>query len=162
MELYGRLEGLQGTRLQFANNLGESLDSADAVYNRINASIDKYIEQHSIDAPTGARYQPSWTPAQERGELDLESEGITSIIWCIGFSPDFSWVDAPVFNGRGHPGHQRGITAQPGLYFLGLPWLYTWGSGRFSGVARDAEFLVQHIVDGALENTTQRRRSAAG
>jgi putative flavoprotein involved in K+ transport len=48
------------------------------------------------------------------------------------------------------------------LYFLGLPWLYTWGSGRFSGVARDAEFLVQHIVDGALENTTQRRRSAAG
>ncbi|WP_338580902.1 MSMEG_0569 family flavin-dependent oxidoreductase [Pseudomonas sp. MAG733B] len=162
MELYGRLEGLQGTRLQFANNLGESLDSADAVYNRINASIDKYIEQHSIDAPTGARYQPSWTPAQERSELDLESEGITSIIWCIGFSPDFSWVDAPVFNGRGHPGHQRGITAQPGLYFLGLPWLYTWGSGRFSGVARDAEFLVQHIVDGAQESTARRRRSAAG
>jgi len=162
MELYGRLEGLQGTRLQFASNLGESLDSADAVYNRINASIDKYIEQHSIDAPTGACYQPSWTPAQERGELDLESEGITSIIWCIGFSPDFSWVDAPVFNGRGHPGHQRGITAQPGLYFLGLPWLYTWGSGRFSGVARDAEFLVQHIVDGAQESTARRRRSAAG
>ncbi|WP_448107902.1 MSMEG_0569 family flavin-dependent oxidoreductase [Pseudomonas azerbaijanoccidentalis] len=162
MELYGRLEGLQGTRLQFASNLGESLDSADAVYNRINASIDKYIEQHSIDAPTGACYQPSWTPAQERSELDLESEGITSIIWCIGFSPDFSWVDAPVFNGRGHPGHQRGITAQPGLYFLGLPWLYTWGSGRFSGVARDAEFLVQHIVDGAQESTARRRRSAAG
>ncbi|MFU2326080.1 MSMEG_0569 family flavin-dependent oxidoreductase [Pseudomonas sp. NFX98] len=162
MELYGRLEGLQGTRLQFASNLGESLDSADAVYNRINASIDKYIEQHSIDAPTGACYQPSWTPAQERSELDLESEGITSIIWCIGFSPDFSWVDAPVFNGRGHPGHQRGITAQPGLYFLGLPWLYTWGSGRFSGVARDAEFLVQHIVDGAQESAARRRRSAAG
>jgi len=146
MQLFGRLDGLQGTRLQFANNLAENLDSADAVYNRINGSIDKYIEQHSIDAPPGERYQPSWTPEQERSELDLEAEGITSIIWCIGFSPDFTWVEAPVFNGRGHPGHKRGVTAQPGLYFLGLPWLYTWGSGRFSGVAQDARYLVDQMV----------------
>lgn len=162
MELFGRLDGLQGTRLQFANNLTENLDSADAVYNRINGSIDKYIEQHGIDAPPGEHYQPSWVPVQERSELDLVSEGITSIIWCIGFSPDFTWVEAPVFNGRGHPGHQRGVTAQSGLYFLGLPWLYTWGSGRFSGVARDAEYLVQHIIEGALEGTSRKRRSVAG
>jgi putative flavoprotein involved in K+ transport len=147
MELFGRLDGLQGNRLQFSCNLGESLDSADAVYNRINASIDKYIEQHSIVAPAGERYEPVWTPEQERSELDLQAQGITSIIWCIGFTPDFTWVEAPVFNGRGHPGHQRGVTAQTGLYFLGLPWLYTWGSGRFSGVARDAQYLVEHIVD---------------
>ncbi|MBV6823441.1 MSMEG_0569 family flavin-dependent oxidoreductase [Pseudomonas sp. PD9R] len=162
MELFGRLDGLQGTRLQFANNLTENLDTADAVYNRINSSIDKYIEQHGIDAPPGERYQPSWVPVQERSELDLMSEGITSIIWCIGFSPDFTWVEAPVFNGRGHPGHQRGVTAQSGLYFLGLPWLYTWGSGRFSGVARDAEYLVQHIIEGALEGTSRKRRLVAG
>lgn len=162
MELFGRLDGLQGTRLQFANNLGENLDNADAVYNRINTSIDKYIEQHSIDAPAGAPYHPVWVPEQERSELDLAEEGITSIIWCIGFSPDFTWVEAPVFNGRGHPGHQRGITAQPGLYFLGLPWLYTWGSGRFSGVARDAEYLVQHIIESAVEGSLPQRRLAAG
>ncbi|SDO95822.1 putative flavoprotein involved in K+ transport [Pseudomonas arsenicoxydans] len=162
MELFGRLDGLQGTRLQFANNLGENLDNADAVYNRINTSIDKYIEQHSIDAPAGTPYHPVWVPEQERSELDLEEEGITSIIWCIGFSPDFTWVEAPVFNGRGHPGHQRGITAQPGLYFLGLPWLYTWGSGRFSGVARDAEYLVQHIIESAVEGSLPQRRLAAG
>jgi putative flavoprotein involved in K+ transport len=41
--------------------------------------------------------------------------------------------------------HQRGVTNEPGLYFLGLPWLHTWGSGRFSGVARDAEFLAEAI-----------------
>lgn len=159
MELFGRLDGLQGTRLQFANNLGESLDSADAVYNRINASIDKYIEQHAIDAPIGERYQPTWVPEQERSELDLDAEGITSIIWCIGFSPDFTWVEAPVFNGRGHPGHQRGVTAQPGLYFLGLPWLYTWGSGRFSGVAQDARYLVDHISALQRETLVQARRA---
>jgi len=58
-------------------------------------------------------------------------------------------VQAPVFNGRGHPVHQRGVTGQPGLYFLGLPWLYTWGSGRFSGVARDAMYLAEQI-EGAM------------
>ena len=160
MELVGRLEGLQGTRLQFANNLAESLDSADAVYNRINGSIDKYIEQHSIDAPPGERYQPTWAPKQARSELDLIGEGITSIVWCIGFSPDFTWVEAPVFNGRGHPGHQRGITSQPGLYFLGLPWLYTWGSGRFSGVAQDARYLVDRISGLRHESQVQAREVA--
>ena len=160
MELVGRLERLQGTRLQFANNLVESLDNADAVYNRINGSIDKYIEQHSIDAPPGERYQPTWTPEQARSELDLVGEEITSIVWCIGFSPDFTWIEAPVFNGRGHPGHQRGITSQPGLYFLGLPWLYTWGSGRFSGVAQDAQYLVDRISALRHEGPVQPREVA--
>jgi len=48
-------------------------------------------------------------------------------------------------NGRGQPAHVRGVSPMPGVYFLGLPWLYTWGSGRFSGVARDAEYLAEHI-----------------
>ena len=152
MQLFGRLEGLEHGCLTFASNLNASLEAADAVYNRINASIDKFIEQHGIDAPAGAVYQPVWAPSEERRELDLHAEGITSIIWCIGFTPDFTWVEAPVFNGRGQPGHQRGVTAQPGLYFLGLPWLYTWGSGRFSGVARDAEYLVARIVEGRAES----------
>jgi len=150
MELFGRLNDLHGETLQFSGNLRESLDSADAVYNRINGSIDKYIAEQGIDAPEGGRYEPVWTPEQERHTLNLAEQGITSIIWCIGFTPDFTWVEAPVFNGRGHPGHVRGVTTQPGLYFLGLPWLYTWGSGRFSGVARDAEYVVEHIV-GAVE-----------
>ncbi|WP_297843606.1 MSMEG_0569 family flavin-dependent oxidoreductase [Pseudomonas sp.] len=146
MQLFGRMEGLEGSRLQFSDNLATSLDSADAVYNRINSSIDSYIEKNAIEAPVGERYAPVWSPEQERNGLDLHAEGITSIIWCIGFTPDFTWVEAPVFNGRGHPGHERGVTAQPGLYFLGLPWLYTWGSGRFSGVARDAQYVVEHIA----------------
>jgi hypothetical protein len=54
------------------------------------------------------------------------------VVWCIGFQPDFGWLDAPAFNGRGQPGHVRGVTAVPGLYVIGLPWLHTRGSGRFS------------------------------
>ncbi len=146
MELYGLLQGLQGASLQFAPDLVQSLDEADQIYNGINASIDKYIEKQGITtAEPPSTYTPVWMPAEERTTLDLAAAGITSIVWCIGFQPDFQWVEAPVFDGRGHPGHVRGVTRQPGLYFLGLPWLYTWGSGRFSGVARDALYLAEKI-----------------
>ena len=86
--------------------------------------------------------------------------GITSIVWCIGFQPDFGWLDAPVFNGRGQPGQVRGVTAQPGLYFIGLPWLHTWGSGRFSGVARDALYLAEQI-EARCEAPAQQSEAAA-
>ena len=87
-----------------------------------------------------------WEVPEERTHLNLAESGITSIIWCIGFRPDFSWLDAAVFNGQGHPCHDRGITSEPGLYFIGLPWLHTWGSGRFGGVKQDAEYLCNAIV----------------
>ncbi|MET3373405.1 putative flavoprotein involved in K+ transport [Variovorax boronicumulans] len=146
MELYGLLSGFDGCSFELQPNLRDNLDSADATYNRINASIDKFIATQGIEAPPPSVYTPVWEPAEERTRLDLAAAGITSVVWCIGFSPDFEWVDAPVFNGRGAPVHRRGVTNEPGLYFLGLPWLHTWGSGRFSGVARDAEFLTQAIL----------------
>lgn len=145
MELYGRLDGLDDGVLKFAPNLKANLDNADAVYNRINAAIDKYIEKNRLLAPPPSVYLPVWEPARERTELDLRAAGVAAVIWCIGFRADFGWVDAPVFNGRGQPCHVRGVTQQTGLYFLGLPWLYTWGSGRFSGVARDAHHLAECI-----------------
>jgi putative flavoprotein involved in K+ transport len=145
MELYGPMCGVEDGKLLFEPRLGAALDHADKIYNSINAGIDKFIAANNIDAPPGEPYMPVWSPSEERTELDLASAGITSVIWCIGFAPDFSWLDAPVFNGRGHPQHVRGVTQQPGLYFLGLPWLHTWGSGRFSGVARDALYLAEHM-----------------
>lgn len=145
MQLYGLLTGLEDDTLVFAPDLRSNLDHADRIYNGINASIDKFIERNGLDAPPASVYTPVWEPAEERTRLKLKDSGIGSVIWCIGFSPDFRWLDAPVFNGRGQPGHVRGVTALPGLYFLGLPWLHTWGSGRFSGVARDAAFIAEQI-----------------
>jgi putative flavoprotein involved in K+ transport len=131
--------------LHFAPTLRANLDHADRIYNGINASIDKHIQKAGIAAPPGDVYTPVWEPGGERTALNIRDAGIGSVVWCIGFQPDFRWLDAPVFNGRGQPGHLRGVTAVPGLYFCGLPWLHTWGSGRFSGVARDALFLAEQI-----------------
>jgi putative flavoprotein involved in K+ transport len=145
MQLYGALTDVDGGILRFAPGLTAALDEADAVYNRINASIDQHIAARGIDAPPGTPYAPVWAASAERTSLDLAEADISAVIWCIGFAPDFAWVDAPVFNGRGHPQHVRGVTRHEGLYFLGLPWLHTWGSGRFSGVARDALYLAERI-----------------
>jgi putative flavoprotein involved in K+ transport len=145
MRLYGLLKDLDRETLTFEPTLRAALDEADRVYNGINATIDKHIAENRIDAPPPSTYVPVWQPGDEVLSLDLAAAGITSIIWCIGFQPDFCWLDAPVFNGAGHPKHHRGITRHPGLYFLGLPWLHTWGSGRFSGVARDAAHIASAI-----------------
>jgi putative flavoprotein involved in K+ transport len=145
MELYGRLVDVNGNRLLLDADLAQCLDRADQVSESIKDSIDSFIAKKGISATQEARYRPVWTPPQERPELDYRVAAITSIVWCIGFRTDYSWIDLPVFNGRGQPAHVRGVTLVPGVYFLGLPWLYTWGSGRFSGVARDAEYLAEHI-----------------
>jgi putative flavoprotein involved in K+ transport len=146
--------------LHFAPRLGEVLDAADKIYNGINATIDKHIAARGMAAPPASVYEPVWKPQTERTELSLEASGIASVIWCIGFTPDFGWLDvgdaAGVFNGRGHPQHRRGVSAVPGLYFLGLPWLHSWGSGRFSGVARDAQYLAEQIERMAQAAATDR------
>ena len=145
MCLYGRLTGVRGADLSFASDLKTNLDRADEVSESIKTTIDKHIESRGIDAPREARYVPVWEPQSEGGGLDMERAGITSAIWCMGFRSDFRWIDVPVFDGKGYPGHRRGVTSVEGLYFLGLPWQYTWGSGRFSGIARDATYIADRI-----------------
>jgi putative flavoprotein involved in K+ transport len=147
MALYGRLVDFDGDELVFEPNLREHLDEADRIYNGINESIDRWIDKQGIDAPPPSRYAPVWQPGAERTRLALGASGISAVVWCIGFRPDFGWLQAPVFDERGNPVHRRGLTTVPGLSFIGLPWLHTWGSGRFSGVSRDAKHLVEHLLE---------------
>jgi putative flavoprotein involved in K+ transport len=153
MRLYGHVEAARGTRLMLVGDLKQNLDQADAVAESITTSIDKFITDRGIDAPVEARYRPVWEPAGEIASLDLASSSITTVIWCTGFHSDYRWVEVPIFDGRGYPVHFRGVTAAGGLYFLGLPWLHTWGSGRFSGVAVDADYLGDRIEERASAST---------
>ncbi|MGH3902009.1 MAG: MSMEG_0569 family flavin-dependent oxidoreductase [Pseudonocardiaceae bacterium] len=153
MRLYGRLTEVMNTTLRFATDLGRNLDNADAVAESIKDSIDGYIDAHRITAAPEPRYPPVWTPAPEpeHTQLDLRDTGVSSVVWSTGFGRDDRWIEVPVFDGRGYPTHDRGVTASPGLYFLGLPWQHTWGSGRLSGVADDAAYLTERILTGATQ-----------
>jgi putative flavoprotein involved in K+ transport len=146
MQLHGRLKNINNRRLEFEPNLKQNLDQADAVAESIKKTIDEFIAKNQISAPTEPPYVPAWEPEAESLQLDYEQAEIGTVIWCTGYEADFSWIEIPVFDGKGYPGHDRGVTPVEGLYFLGLPWLYTWGSGRFSGVARDAVYLADYIT----------------
>jgi len=75
---------------------------------------------------------------------------VANVIWCTGFRPDYSWIDLPIFDEREKPKepmHHRGIVAsEPGLYFIGLFFLYAMSSGFLRGVGRDAEHIAKHIA----------------
>ncbi|GBO55646.1 hypothetical protein APA_3797 [Pseudanabaena sp. lw0831] len=146
MQLHGRLKNISSSKLEFFSDLKQNLDGADAVSESIKKTIDNFIAKNNLDAPLEPPYQPVWQPAMDIPDLDLAEANITTVIWCTGFQSDFSWIEIPVFDGKGYPCHDRGVTDIKGLYFLGLPWLYTWGSGRFSGVARDATYLADYIM----------------
>ncbi|MEJ0092420.1 MAG: MSMEG_0569 family flavin-dependent oxidoreductase [Methylocella sp.] len=145
MALYGRLKNIEGGRLQFEDDLAKNLDGADAVYNGICGLIDKHIAESGIVAEAGVHYKPVWRPSDVARELDAASAGVASIVWATGFRSDWSWIDLPILDASGYPAHRRGVTTVDGVYVLGLPWQYTWGSGRFVGIGRDAEFLVNEI-----------------
>jgi putative flavoprotein involved in K+ transport len=146
MRLYGRLMAVNGGHLELATDLRKNLDQADAVADSIKTSIDKFIAERAVEAPVEARYVPVWQPTDEPRALDLAKAGITTVIWSTGYRTDYGWIEVPMFDGRGYPVHTRGVTTADGLYFLGLPWQHTWGSGRFSGVATDAAFLADEIA----------------
>ena len=150
MRLHGRLGAVRDGSLTFAGDLRENLDGADATADRIKDTIDAWIERHGIDAPREDRYSAVWHPAGDgSAPLDLEAAGVRSIIWATGFASDWSWVDVPNFLRDDYPRHERGVCDAAGLYILGLPWLYTWGSGRFAGVARDAEHVAERLAQRA-------------
>lgn len=146
MKLYGRLTDVQGDRLTFQPNLRQNLDQADAVAESIKKTIDTFIEKNGLEVPVDSPYQPVWQPSEDPLEMNYRETQISTVIWSIGYNTDLRWVEVPVFDGMGYPGHRRGVTTISGFYFLGLPWLYTWGSARFSGIARDADYLAAHIV----------------
>jgi putative flavoprotein involved in K+ transport len=143
MRLHGRLADIRGASMHFADDLAANLDNADAVSESIKDSVDAFVAQHGIDAVIEPRYVPVWEPGDD--VVSLSTQDIAAVVWATGFGRDNRWIDVPVFDGRGYPVHHRGVTTRPGLYFLGLPWQWTWGSGRFCGVATDAEYLADRI-----------------
>lgn len=147
MVLHGRLTGIQDGFLQFGEDLAANLDGADAAAERIKGEIDKFIAAHGIDAPVEPPFQPCWQPGPPLRPLALDQ--VSTVVWGTGFALDYSWIALDAFQPDGYPIHRRGVSPIPGLGFLGLPWMHTWGSGRFSAVGEDAAHVVAAVAPAA-------------
>lgn len=152
MKLYGRLQEAKDNTIYFDSDLYENLDYADDVAKKIVDSIENYIQENNIEAPADDNIYSDYQP-ETLEKLDLENSNITTIIWATGFKTQFDWIQLPAFDQTGFPEQQRGVSEVDGLYFLGLNWMHTWGSGRFYHVGRDAEYL-SNIVSEQLQGNT--------
>jgi len=142
--LLGRATGADKNRLHLAANLDELLANADAAFDEFICAASHHTHQIGMTLDDQASpIRPQSPPAATR--LDLEAAAVRSIIWCTGYRPAFEWIAVPVFDSDGAPVQERGVTACPGLYFLGLHWMHSFKSGALFGVGDDAEHIADHI-----------------
>jgi putative flavoprotein involved in K+ transport len=148
VRLLGRILDAEDRKIKLAADLKENLAKADKAEADITAMIDQYIEKNGINAPEEVlpKYQDGYG-VEEVTELDLEAAGIKTIIWAMGYNFDYSLVKVPFADEDGYPIHQRGVTRFPGLYFIGLSWLYKRKSPLLLGVAEDADYIASHITE---------------
>jgi putative flavoprotein involved in K+ transport len=143
--LVGRIEGIDGRRAVLRPDLGERLADSDAFAARIKQRIDDCARDAGFDLPPEPD-DDRRVVADERTDLDLRAAGIGTVLWGNGFRPDYGWIGLPVFDYHGWPVQTRGVTAVPGLYFVGVHWLHKRKSSLLLGVGEDAEHVVSTIV----------------
>ncbi|MGE0847805.1 MAG: FAD-dependent oxidoreductase, partial [Flavobacteriaceae bacterium] len=136
--------------LKFAPDLADSIAKGDANYLSVLDEADAFIERHGLDLPPEPEariFEPDpECLTRPLSELNLAEAGVTAIIWATGYAVDYDWLQVDVFDAKGRPLHQRGVTAEPGIYFLGLPWQSRRGSSFIWGVWHDARYIADQIV----------------
>ncbi len=150
MKLVGMTSHYDNGVLHFADDLAANVAHGDASLLNMLAEADEYIYSNGLDFPTEESAKVITADpdciVNPVSQLDLRSTGINSVIWATGYRSDFDWLQADVFDGDGKPVHQRGVTTEQGIYFLGLPWLSRRGSSFIWGVWHDAKYIADHIA----------------
>ena len=151
--LYGHLTDISpdGTTAIFADNLHKLIKYVDDFEDNMLTIIDKSI----IDLELEVSEPPSrnmLTNAYDQElilTLNFDQANITNIIWATGYTRDFSYIEAelPVIDDTGFPLQHRGVNENKGLFFHGMPWISNSSSGLVYGVGKDAEYLVDYIVN---------------
>jgi putative flavoprotein involved in K+ transport len=149
MRLVGRTMSSADGTVYFADDLARNVRNGDSNYLALLDEADAYVERNGLGLPEepGARLlgpdvEDMTNPLTE---LVLADAGIGSLIWATGFDVDYGWLDVDAFTENGKPQHERGVSSEPGVYFLGLPWQSRRGSSFIWGVWHDAQYLADHI-----------------
>ena len=148
VEIVGRLAAVRDGRALFSGGLRNQFALADLKMDRLLDTFDEWARSHARDADVGPpeRFEPTRAPASSRLDLDLASGEIRSIVWATGFRPDYSWLDVPVVDRKGHLRHDGGVVDAPGLYAIGLPVLRRRKSTFIHGAEDDARDIVDHLA----------------
>ena len=142
----GRLMGINNGVAQFSGSLANVCKLADLKMNRLLDAIDEWVEEKSVVCEAQKRFDDTRIDDRPTLTLDLEMSGIRTIIWATGFRPDYSWLDVPVLDRKGHLKHNGGVVEAPGLYVLGLPVMRRRKSSFIYGTEDDVRDLVPHIA----------------
>ena len=150
MTLVGRTESFVQGVVHFAPDLVRNIAFGDKNYLSVLDEADLYISRNGLSMPEeheariiGPDPQSLTEPILE---LNLSAAGISTIIWATGYANDYSWLKVSAVGPNGKPQHQRGVSSESGVYFLGLPWLSRRGSSFIWGVWHDAKFVADHIA----------------
>jgi putative flavoprotein involved in K+ transport len=145
--LAGRLVAADGRRLSFADDLPATIGAAQERMERMLRTIDGYIA-HVAGDEYASPADPPPPPATAAGpaSLDLRRAGIRNVIWATGYRPAYPWLRVPALDRHGQIAHHRGVTGVPGLYVLGLKFLYRRDSTYVDGVRHDARFVAAHVT----------------
>ncbi len=135
--------------VRFRADLRDSIATGDANYFSVLDQADAYVARNGLDLPEEPearvlRPDPDCVTSPLR-ELDLAGAGVTTVLWATGYATDFGWLQVDAFDASGRPRHQRGVSSEPGVYFLGLPWLSRRGSSFIWGVWHDARYIADQI-----------------
>jgi putative flavoprotein involved in K+ transport len=148
VSMVGRFAGIKDGVAQFSGSLRNQCTLADLKLGRLLDTIDQWAAEHGLDGEIDAPHRFELTHVEDdpRLVLDLARGGIKTIIWATGYRPDYSWLDVPVLDPKGRIRHDGGITAAPGLYIMGMPFLRRRKSSLIDGVGDDARELSTHLA----------------
>ena len=149
VRLVGRLAAVRDGRALFSGGLRNHFALADLKMDRLLDTFDEWARAcgGDADAVPPERFEPTRVPFSSPLQLDLTSGEIRSIVWATGFHPDYSWLDVPVIDRKGHLRHDGGVVEAPGLYAIGLPILRRRKSTFIHGAEDDARDLVAHLAE---------------
>ena len=146
--LVGRFAGLVDGKAKFAGSLRNMCAMSDLKMGRLLETIDAWARDHGLD---GAVEPPHRLPPTRVADdppliMDLARSNVRTIIWCTGYRPDYTWLEVPVLDHKGMIRHDGGITASPGLYLMGAPFMRRRKSTLIDGAGDDARELCAHLA----------------
>ncbi len=166
MTLVGKTINYEDGKLTFADGLEDLILKGDADYLSVLDAADAYVTRNGLDLPQDPAAR-AFKPMPDCAtspilELDLATAGVSTVLWATGYTQDFDWLNVNAFQEDGKPDHQRGVASEPGIYFLGLPWLARRGSSFIWGVWHDAQYIAHHIAThrGYMAYHTDRKNSS--